>query len=77
MATENTDLSKDLIYQPLFGAIGQLLAKLRWLQQGRVHIYVLYVGCTILALMIWYVSMELPPADASTSAAAVESFPER
>jgi hydrogenase-4 component B len=78
LATENTDLSKDLIYHPLFGAIGQLLGKLRWLQQGRVHIYVLYVGCTILALMIWYVSMELPPADASTSnSPAAESLPER
>jgi formate hydrogenlyase subunit 3/multisubunit Na+/H+ antiporter MnhD subunit len=76
-ATENTDLSKDLIYHPLFGAIGRLLGKLRWLQQGRVHIYVLYVGCTILALMIWYVSMELPPADASPSGTAIESLPER
>ncbi|MBI3839302.1 MAG: oxidoreductase [Planctomycetia bacterium] len=75
LATENTDLSTDLIYHPLFGAVGRLLGKLRWLQQGRVHMYVLYVGCTILALMIWYVSMELPPADASMSGTVVERSP--
>ena len=51
----------------MFGSIGWVLSKLRWLQHGRVHLYVLYVGCTILALMIWYVSVELclrptPPA---------------
>jgi hydrogenase-4 component B len=76
MVSQTTDMSNDYIYHPLFGAIGQLLGKLRWLQQGRVHIYVLYVGCTILALMIWYVGTELPPADASIPSPAIEASPQ-
>ena len=63
LRTENTDLTHDFIYRPMFGSIGWGLSKLRWLQHGRVHIYVLYVGCTILALMIWYASVELAPVE--------------
>ncbi len=61
LATESSDLSQDFIYRPTFGSIGWVLSKLRWLQHGRVHVYILYVGCTILALMIWYASVELAP----------------
>lgn len=61
LVSETSDLSQDLIYRPLFSSIGWALSKLRWMQHGQVHVYILYVGCTILALMVWYVSVELAP----------------
>lgn len=63
LATESSDMSKDFIYRPMFGSIAMALSKLRWLQHGRVHVYVLYVGCTVLALMVWYAGVELAPAE--------------
>ncbi len=75
LSTENTDLSQDFIYRPMFGFIGWGLSKLRWLQHGRVHVYVLYVACTILALMIWYASVELAPVEAQQSGQTTTQIP--
>lgn len=75
LRTQDGDLSRDLIYGPLFDTIGLALSKLRWLQHGRVHLYILYVGCTILALMIWYASVELAPQSEARAEAVVESAP--
>ena len=33
--------------------IGAELSRLRWLQQGSVQLYVLYIALTLLALLIW------------------------
>ncbi len=62
LETSSGDLSKELLYRPLFGSIGWALSKLRWLQHGRVHVYVLYVGLTILALMVWYAGVASLPS---------------
>ncbi len=70
LETETGDLSKELIYRPMFYSIGWALSKLRWLQHGRVHVYVLYVGLTILVLMVWYASMELGPDEPVPAATA-------
>ena len=29
------------------------LSKVRWLQHGNVHIYVLYIALTLIALLVW------------------------
>jgi NADH:ubiquinone oxidoreductase subunit 5 (subunit L)/multisubunit Na+/H+ antiporter MnhA subunit len=71
LTTDTFDLSTNFIYRPMFGSIGWTVSKLRWLQQGRVHLYVLYLGCTMLALLIWYTVYELPPQDSADQAAAV------
>jgi hydrogenase-4 component B len=55
VATATPDMSKQMLYRPLFGTVGRVLSRLRWLQHGRVHIYILYVGVTIVALLTWYV----------------------
>ncbi len=56
-SSENPDVPHELVYRPLFRGIEWCFSKLRWLQHGHVHLYVLYVGLTILALLVWYASV--------------------
>lgn len=51
--SETPDLFRDKLFAPLFGFLNELALKLRWLQQGRVQLYVLYIAVTVLALLIW------------------------
>ncbi len=51
--THAPDLFRRRIYEPLFLGIAWAASKLRWLQEGRIQIYVLYIALTILALLIW------------------------
>jgi hydrogenase-4 component B len=43
----------DRLYIPFVSAIGVVLSKLRWLQGGRVHTYVMYIALTLIALLLW------------------------
>jgi hydrogenase-4 component B len=45
---------REAFYAPLFRGVGLALGKLRWLQHGRVQLYVLYIALTILVLLVWY-----------------------
>ena len=47
------DLFRRWLYEPLFLGIAWLASKLRWFQEGRIQIYVLYIALTILVLLIW------------------------
>ncbi len=47
------DLLLDKLYTPLFRFTGRLLSKLRWLQGGKIHTYVLYIALTLIAILIW------------------------
>ena len=51
--TRTPDLFRRYVYEPLFLGIAWLASKLRWLQEGRIQIYVLYIALTILVLLIW------------------------
>jgi hydrogenase-4 component B len=51
--TETPDFTREEMYRPLFGRIGGWLSRLRWLQHGRVQLYVLYIALTLLALLVW------------------------
>jgi formate hydrogenlyase subunit 3/multisubunit Na+/H+ antiporter MnhD subunit len=65
MISRTDDFSKEAIYRPLFFAVEWVFIRLRWLQHGRVHIYILYLGVTIIALLTWYLGTldlnQLPP----------------
>jgi NADH:ubiquinone oxidoreductase subunit 5 (subunit L)/multisubunit Na+/H+ antiporter MnhA subunit len=50
--TDTPDLMRDGFYRPVFLAVGWLAFKLRWLQQGRIQLYVLYIALTVLVLMV-------------------------
>ena len=52
-ASDTPDVVGARLYTPIFAAIGRGLAALRWLQHGQVHLYVLYIALTLLALFVW------------------------
>ncbi|MBN1972027.1 MAG: hypothetical protein JW787_00190 [Sedimentisphaerales bacterium] len=51
--TDTSDICEKYIYQPGFKFLSELLAKLRWLQHGRIQLYILYIALTLLILLIW------------------------
>ena len=50
---ESPDIFKERFYQPIFLGIVRGLDKLRWLQHGRIQLYILYIVLTLLVLFIW------------------------
>jgi formate hydrogenlyase subunit 3/multisubunit Na+/H+ antiporter MnhD subunit len=53
LATEAPDPAREYLYRPAFAGVGRALAALRWLQHGRVHLYVLYIALTLVVLLLW------------------------
>lgn len=53
LATHTDDVCRENLYAPVFRGIAWGLSRLRWLQHGRVQIYVLYIAATLLALLLW------------------------
>ena len=51
--SETADVARARLYDPLFRGTANLLGRLRWLQQGRVHVYVLYIVAALVALLGW------------------------
>ncbi len=51
--THAPDLFRRRLYEPLFVGVARMASRLRWLQEGRIQIYTLYIALTILALLIW------------------------
>jgi formate hydrogenlyase subunit 3/multisubunit Na+/H+ antiporter MnhD subunit len=52
-STRLRDVSTDRVAVPLFRSIAWLAQQVRWLQHGRVQLYVLYIAVTLLALLLW------------------------
>jgi formate hydrogenlyase subunit 3/multisubunit Na+/H+ antiporter MnhD subunit len=53
LRTETPDVFCEGTYRPLFDRIAAAAARLRWLQQGRIQVYVLYIAIALLVLLIW------------------------
>src|SRR5262249_36129763 len=53
LSTETEDLSRRYLFQPAFVLIGRSLSSLRWLQQGQIQLYVLYIALTLVVLLVW------------------------
>ena len=53
LATETPDVFRDALFRPAFQLASGTLAKLRWLQRGRVQLYVLYILLTLVLLLVW------------------------
>jgi hydrogenase-4 component B len=51
--SETPDVFRDYLYRPVFMGVAWLASKLRWLQHGRIQLYVLYIALTILILLVW------------------------
>ena len=52
-ASETPDLFSKYVYRPLFSLVDNLLSRFRWLQHGRLNLYVLYIVLALLALLGW------------------------
>jgi len=57
--TETRDTYREFLFEPLFTGVRRLLDRMRGLQQGRMQLYVLYVGLALVALIVW--AMEVGP----------------
>jgi hydrogenase-4 component B len=53
LQTETPDISHEEMFRPLFERAEAWLSQLRWLQHGKVQLYVLYIAATLIALLVW------------------------
>ena len=53
LETETADISERYLFAPAFKWIRLLFSKFRWLQHGRLQVYVLYIAMTLWILLIW------------------------
>jgi len=51
--TSTPDINREYLYAPVFRGIWGVILRLRWLQHGRLHLYVLYIAITIMLLLLW------------------------
>ncbi len=49
------DMAREKLFAPLFERAAGWLGRLRWLQQGRVHFYILYIVVVLMVLLAWAV----------------------
>ena len=50
------DVFRRWLFAPVFGGAARATAALRWMQHGRIQIYVLYIALTLLVLLVWKLS---------------------
>jgi len=53
LSTETPDLFRRFFYEPVFSSANRLLSGLKWLQHGRVQLYILYIVVTLFVVFIW------------------------
>lgn len=51
--TSTPDIFRERLFAPVFRGIVWGLSKLRWLQHGRVQLYMLYIAAALVALLVW------------------------
>jgi hydrogenase-4 component B len=51
--SETPDFYRERVYGPLFAGVQRGLSAFRWLQHGRVQLYVLQIAITLLVLLVW------------------------
>jgi len=53
LKTVTPDISSEEMYRPIFERVNEWLSQLRWVQHGKVQLYVLYIAVTLIVLLIW------------------------
>jgi formate hydrogenlyase subunit 3/multisubunit Na+/H+ antiporter MnhD subunit len=51
--SESPDMIESGFWKPFFKGVEWLLLRFRWLQMGSIHLYILYITLTLIALLIW------------------------
>jgi hydrogenase-4 component B len=52
-SSDTPDMFGERTYRPAWHMILSLDTRLRWLQQGRLHLYLLYIVVTLAVLLVW------------------------
>ncbi|MFA4874117.1 MAG: proton-conducting transporter membrane subunit [bacterium] len=52
-SSETPDVYREHIFKPVFAALEAGLSKFRWLQHGRLNLYILYLVAALLAVLAW------------------------
>ena len=55
--TEAPDISMMYVFRPMHRLVNRLLSMFGWIQHGQVHLYVLYIAVTMVALLVWYLGV--------------------
>jgi hydrogenase-4 component B len=53
LSTQTPDIFQEDIYHLVYTGVDWGMSKLRWLQHGRLQLYVLYIALTLLVLLFW------------------------
>jgi hydrogenase-4 component B len=53
LETITPDISHEEMYRPMFRRVNEWLSQVRWLQHGKVQLYVLYIAVTLIVLLVW------------------------
>ena len=53
LSTQMPDLATEKAYRPIFHGIHRGLSSFRWMQHGKVQIYILYIAAVLLILLVW------------------------
>jgi len=53
LETATPDLTHEEMYRPMFERVNEWLLQVRWLQHGKVQLYVLYIAVTLVVLLVW------------------------
>jgi len=56
MSSHAPDVFLSHVFGPVFTAVSWTAMRLRWLQHGRLQLYILYIAVTLLVLMVWKLS---------------------
>jgi formate hydrogenlyase subunit 3/multisubunit Na+/H+ antiporter MnhD subunit len=52
-ASDTPDVYRERMYRPAFSTVESVLARFRWLQHGRLNLYILYIVLALLVLLAW------------------------
>lgn len=52
-SSETPDVYRERMYRPAFAALERFMGRFRWLQHGRLNLYVLYIVLALLTLLAW------------------------
>lgn len=52
-ASHARDVAREGLFDPIFSAVASALARLRVIQHGNVHLYILYIAVALIVLLLW------------------------
>ncbi len=52
-SSETPDVYRERMYKPVFSMVENILARFRWLQHGRLNLYILCIVLGLIAILVW------------------------